>query len=62
MHAIMRCQGSVLLVVQGRIEIEEEGRRQIGPRLVNVNNHLVPESTPLGDGDWVSLSPELLDI
>ncbi|EIE19205.1 hypothetical protein COCSUDRAFT_59689 [Coccomyxa subellipsoidea C-169] len=47
---------------KGRIEIEEEGRRHIGPRLVNVNNHLVPESTPLGDGDWVSLSPELLDI
>ncbi|CAL8464516.1 g4051 [Coccomyxa elongata] len=47
---------------KGRIEIEKEGRRQIGPRLVNVNNHLVPESTPLGDGDWVSLSPELLDI
>ncbi|KAK9904975.1 hypothetical protein WJX75_006786 [Coccomyxa subellipsoidea] len=48
---------------KGRIEIEEEGRsRQIGPRLVNVNNHLVPESTPLGDGDWVSLSPELLEI
>jgi molybdopterin converting factor small subunit len=51
------------ILLQGRIEIEEEGRsRQIGPRLVNVNNHLVPESTPLGDGDWVSLSPELLEI
>lgn len=51
------------ILLQGRIEIEEEGcSRQIGPRLVNVNNHLVPESTPLGDGDWVSLSPELLEI
>ena len=48
--------------VQGRIEIEEEGRRSYGPRLVNVNNELVPESTPLGDGDWVSLSSDLIEI
>jgi molybdopterin converting factor small subunit len=39
-----------------------EGRRSYGPRLVNVNNELVPESTQLDDGDWVSLSPDLLDI
>lgn len=48
--------------MQGRIEIEEEGRRAVGPRLVNVNNQLVPESTELGDGDWISLSPDILDI
>ncbi len=58
----MHCIVSISRCLQGRIEIEEEGRKPAGPRLVNVNNTLVPESTPLGDGDWVSLSPELLDI
>ena len=31
-------------------------------RLVNVNNHLVPESTVLQDGDFVVMSRELLSI
>ena len=31
-------------------------------RLVNVNNRLVPEETPLSDGDLVVLSRELLKI
>ena len=48
---------------QGKIEIEKEERRtQYGPKVVNVNNVLVSEDTTLADGDWVSLSPDLLDI
>ena len=31
-------------------------------RLVNVNNHLVPENTVLQDGDFVVMSRELLSI
>jgi len=51
------------MALQGRIEIEKDERRsQHGPRVVNVNNVLVPEETTLADGDWVSLSPDLLDI
>lgn len=51
------------MALQGRIEIEKEERTsQQGPRVVNVNNVLVPEETMLADGDWVSLSPDLLDI
>ena len=49
--------------LQGKIEIErEEKRTRFGPNVVNVNNVLVPEETTLADGDWVSLSPDLLDI
>lgn len=52
-----------MLVMQGRLEIERDERRsQNGARVVNVNNVLVPEETTLADGDWVSLSPDLLDI
>jgi len=51
------------MALQGRIEIEKDERRsQHGTRVVNVNNVLVPEETTLADGDWVSLSPDLLDI
>ncbi len=49
--------------MQGKIEIEQEERRtRHEPNVVNVNNVLVPEETTLADGDWVSLSPDLLDI
>ena len=49
--------------MQGKIEIEREEKRTCyGPNVVNVNNVLVPEETTLADGDWVSLSPDLLDI
>ncbi|KAK9838138.1 hypothetical protein WJX81_003408 [Elliptochloris bilobata] len=49
---------------EGRIEIEEPGRPRprADTRLVNVNNRLVPASTPLADGDFVVLSPGLLHI
>lgn len=33
-----------------------------GRALVNVNNRLVPENTPLHDGDMVILSRDLLTI
>ena len=50
--------------VQGLLQITDErveaANAQIG--LVNVNNHLVPESTQLEDGDFVVLSREILDI
>lgn len=50
-------------LAQGKIEIEQEDRRlKQGPNVVNVNNVLVPEETTLADGDWVSLSPDILDI
>ena len=53
----------MVVLLQGKIEIEkEESRLQYGPKVVNVNNVLVPEDTTLADGDWVSLSPDLLDI
>ena len=51
----------MVVLLQGKIEIEkEESRLQYGPKVVNVNNVLVPEDTTLADGDWVSLSPDLL--
>lgn len=49
----------------GRIEIEDEGARRRPPaswRLVNVNNRLVPASTPLADGDFIVLSPGIVNI
>ena len=42
-----------------RARLRLSGKRR---GLVNVNNVLVPEETTLADGDWVSLSPDLLDI
>lgn len=46
------------LQLQGLLQIS--GRDRSG--LVNVNNRLVPETTPLSDGDLVIMSDELLNI
>ena len=51
------------LLCRGGLRLRRKrGRVQYGPKVVNVNNVLVPEETTLADGDWVSLSPDLLDI
>jgi len=52
-----------ILAKQGEIEILASGRDGgRGRALVNVNNRLVPENTPLHDGDMVILSRDLLTI
>jgi molybdopterin converting factor small subunit len=54
---IIRCEG--------RIEIEDPERPRLRPgdaALVNVNNRLEPASRQLADGDFVVLSPGLLQI
>ena len=49
-------------LAQGVIEIVGESSGAARTCLVNVNNKLVPESTPLGDGDFVILSRNILNI
>lgn len=52
-----------IIATQGEITISSDGRaRRRNAKLVNVNNRLVPESTPLKSGDYVVLSREILDI
>ncbi len=52
-----------IIATQGEITISSDGRaRRRNTKLVNVNNRLVPESTPLKSGDYVVLSREILDI
>lgn len=47
--------------LQGAIEICQEGVEP-SEGLVNVNNKLVPDSTPLRNGDYIVLSRHLINI
>lgn len=52
-----------IIKTQGEIMIDAGGKaRRRRTDLVNVNNRLVPESTPLKTGDYVVLSRDILDI